>query len=133
MECRKRLNPGMNGTKRYQQRFGERLLFVRYRHDERHQRRVTTVELIVDEKPLPKPNGNDSQTPYSHLNRPVAVRVEYHETQLRTKVKEHGGKWLPEHKRWWMPYSVALELGLENRIDEVSGKAVLPDVETNDQ
>ena len=133
MECRKRLSPGVNGTKRYQGRFGEHLLYVRYRHDERRQRRVTTVELIVDEKPLPKLNGGVSQAMSPHPNRPVAVRVEYQETQLRTKVKEHGGKWLPAHKRWWMPYSVALELGLENRVEEVSGKEVLPDVETNDQ
>lgn len=57
MECRKRLTPGMNGTKRYLNRFGDRLLYVRYRVDPVQKRRVTTVELIVDEGPMSVPRN----------------------------------------------------------------------------
>lgn len=53
MECQKRLKPGMKCTKRFQQQYGDNLLFVRYRYDYERQRRVTTIELIVDEAPCP--------------------------------------------------------------------------------
>ena len=133
MECQKRLTPGMNGTKRYQHRFGDRLLFVRYRHDKLHQRRLTTVELIVDEKQLPPARTKVEKTLFPHPNQYVQVRVEYHEAELRAVVKANGGKWLPEYKRWRLPYHVVVKPGMKDRIDGVSGKAELPDVETNDQ
>jgi hypothetical protein len=120
----------MNGTKRYQHRFGDRLLFVRYRHDKLRQRRLATVELIVDEKPLVPPKTEVEKALFPHPNQYVEVRVDYYEAELRAMVKTNGGKWLPENKRWRLPYHVAVKLGMKDRI---SGKAVLPDVETNDQ
>lgn len=49
----KTLWPGQPGTLKLRQRHGPALLCVRYRHDADNQRRYTTVEIIVDEAPLP--------------------------------------------------------------------------------
>ncbi len=49
METRLTLRPGQNGTRKLAERFGKRLVRVRYRYDETLRRRYTTVELIVAE------------------------------------------------------------------------------------
>jgi hypothetical protein len=123
MECRKRLTPGMNGTKRYQQRFGDRLLYVRYRHDPERQRRLTTVELIVDEGPLQRPRSTVDKTLFPHPNQTIFVRIDYAEEALRSKAKAAGAVWVAEHKRWKLPYHIAVKLGLRERIEviEVAG------------
>jgi hypothetical protein len=41
--------PRTEGTRKLVARFGDRLLFVRYRYDKKLKRRFTTVELIVEE------------------------------------------------------------------------------------
>lgn len=119
MECRKRLMAGVKGTKQYQQQFGDRLLYVRYRHDKEQQRRVTTVEIIVDEKPLvllPNRLINPGQ-PYPNEN--VNVRIDFKERELRTRAKTAGARWLPEEQRWQMPYRIAVKLGLRERIERI--------------
>ncbi len=62
MSSRVTLPPGRNGTKKLLRQYGDRLLRVRYRYDSVTRRRLTTVELIVDEVPWepaapPKPRG----------------------------------------------------------------------------
>ncbi|HEX9802206.1 MAG TPA: hypothetical protein VGB35_03045 [Gammaproteobacteria bacterium] len=118
MECRKRLTPGMNGTKRYQQRFGERLLYVRYRNDPARQRRLTTVELIVDESPLLPSRSKVEKRLFPHPNQNVLVRIDYAESELRNQAKAARAQWLPELKRWKMAYRTAVGLGLKERIEE---------------
>jgi hypothetical protein len=51
MSSRVTLPPGRNGTKKLLRQYGDRLLRVRYRYDSETRRRLTTVELIVDEVP----------------------------------------------------------------------------------
>lgn len=51
MEVIKTLRPGDSGTKKLTQRYGDRLICVRYRKDDQQKRRYTTIELIVDEGP----------------------------------------------------------------------------------
>jgi hypothetical protein len=113
----------MNGTKRYQQRFGDRLLYVRYRHDPERQRRLTTVELIVDEGPLQRPRSTVDKTLFPHPNQTIFVRIDYAEEALRSKAKAAGAVWVAEHKRWKLPYHIAVKLGLRERIEviEVAG------------
>ena len=50
MEVRATLKPGLNGTKKYLQQYGDQLVCVRYRYDKSNNKRQTTVELIVDEQ-----------------------------------------------------------------------------------
>lgn len=51
MEVEKTFRPGANGTKRYVERYGSRLVCVRHRLDRDLGLRHTTVELIVDTRP----------------------------------------------------------------------------------
>ncbi len=49
MQARRTLVPGQKGTKKFLDHYGEKLICVRYRYDEQQRKRVTTVELIVEE------------------------------------------------------------------------------------
>lgn len=117
MEVTKRLNPGMKGTKRYFNRFGERLLYVRYRRDQNTQKRYTTVELIVDEQAIIPQLRNKNLFPLTVEN--VYVAIAYHEAELRHQVKQAGAKWQGEQKRWVMRRRDAVKLGLGDRIEEI--------------
>jgi hypothetical protein len=112
MEVIKKLPPGSHGTKRYTERFGERLVCVRYRYDPRRQRRLTTVELIVDEGPLIP----QAEAAIPHPNRHDFLHVAYTEATLRRKVKDAGGKWLPDKRLWKLPYHAVRSLGLQSRV-----------------
>ena len=90
MEISKTLQPGEMGTKRFLNKYGDHLVCVRYRIDKQLQKRYTTVELIVDEKPFIR------QKPAVI----VMVKIDYHETELRQQVRTLGAKWNPEEKYW---------------------------------
>ena len=117
METRVTLKPGDKGTKSMVERFGERLICVRYRYDAARRVRYKTVELIVDEVPWqPTP---PSDQPCERPGRPpalVGVRVRYEETGLRQTVKEAGGRWDQQRKLWILPRRTAKRLGLEARV-----------------
>jgi hypothetical protein len=49
MQPRRTLTPGQKGAKKILERYGERLVCVRYRYDERRRKRFTTIEIIVEE------------------------------------------------------------------------------------
>ncbi len=51
MKSRLSLKPGQKGTKLLTERFGNSLLYVRYRYDEERGVRLKTVELVIEEKP----------------------------------------------------------------------------------
>ena len=97
----KKLSPVAAGAKRMATRYGPSLVCVRYREDAARGRRLTTVELIVDERPLPPP---------------AAVRVAYEEVELRSQVKAAGGTWDGKRKLWLLPRAAVRKLKLENRI-----------------
>jgi hypothetical protein len=46
----------------------------------------------------------------------VRVRVAWGEKELGVKVKQAGGKWLPEVRLWELSYGKAVILGLRERI-----------------
>ena len=48
----------------------------------------------------------------------VRLRVERHETRLRTAVKSVGGRWNPQERVWELRQALAEDLGLEDRIVE---------------
>lgn len=97
----KKLPPTAPGAKRLTERFGGALVCVRYREEAESGKRLTTVELIVAERPLPARTG---------------VRIAYGETELRRRVKEAGGIWDAEHKVWRLPKSTIRKLKLEQRV-----------------
>lgn len=52
LRTRLTLQAGAPGTKRLLALFGERLLRVRYRYDDERRIRLTTIELIIEERSL---------------------------------------------------------------------------------
>jgi hypothetical protein len=116
MQARRTLAPGQKGTKRLLERYGAKLVCVRYRYDEQKQRRYKTVELIVEEAAW-KPSAARVKK-----QAVVGVRVGLKEVELQRQMKQAGGRWNPERRLWEIRYDRALELGLKGRIesDEVS-------------
>jgi len=99
----KRLSIGTRGTARWLGQFGKRLVCVRYREDPTTGRKFTTVELIVDERP-PKAGTR------------LLLKIEYHESGLRQRAKDHGGQWDPKRKLWHLPCDAVESLGLQDRV-----------------
>ena len=114
METRATLRPGDRGTRKLVERFGKRLVCVRYRYDAAAARRYTTVELIVAEAAWEpqarKPRANRSP------GEMVYVRVGFGEEGLRAKMKALGAIWRPQHKLWELPWGVVRGLGIEERV-----------------
>jgi hypothetical protein len=86
------LKPGQKGTRRLASRFGDALVCVRYRYDERTGDNLTTAEIIVDRRPRLKRRLRDMDM--------VTVAVSYSETELREKLKGAGGRWSSEERVW---------------------------------
>jgi hypothetical protein len=103
MRVRLKLKPGQRGTKHLLKQYGERLVCVRYRYDEKSRKRYTTVELIEAEEPWnPVIFKSDSI---------VRVKID-----LRQKIKDAGGRWSKSTKTWKLPYKIVNKLGLKKRI-----------------
>jgi hypothetical protein len=85
----KRLAPGAPGARKLQDRYRDALACVRYRETADGSARFTSVELIVERRPMP---------PAEDL-----VRIEFGETALRNQVKEAGGRWDAKLKLWRLP------------------------------
>jgi hypothetical protein len=93
MKANTHLKPGQKGTKLLLEQYGDKLLCVRYRYDEKRQVILKTVEIIVSEKPCsPRLQYHDHDI--------VNVIVPYTKTALRDKLKAAGGRWNPDEKLW---------------------------------
>ena len=107
------IKAGRSGTKKLVAQYGERLVCVRYRYDEKRKKRFKTVELIIEEidwEPTRKPFKADEI---------VAVQLEFKEKDLRGKVHQAGGEWNHARKVWQIRYDRAVKLGLEGRIRRI--------------
>jgi len=101
---------GQSGTKRLVAKYGERLVCVRYRYDEKRRKRLKTVEIIVEEQAWqPKSKG-------FRRDETVGVRIDVKEKELQKRVREAGGRWNAKRKLWEMRYERAAKLGLKGRI-----------------
>jgi hypothetical protein len=108
--ARRKLQPGQAGTRKLLAEYGEKLVCVRYRYDTANQRRIKTVELVIEERPWqPRPAKIPS-------NKITHLRIKYGEIALRNQVKTAGGKWNCEKQTWELPYPEVLKLGLSERI-----------------
>ena len=135
METRATRRPGQKGTRKHLEEYGDRLLYVRYRYNPKTNTRLTTVELIVDERPArpasaePAParaNTLIATSSQSHATetRPtrvvgpevVAVRIGAREQTLRDKVRSAGGYWDPRCGVWVLRADRVRPLGLESRL-----------------
>ena len=103
----KRLLPGRPGTKRHQQQHGAQLVCVRYRHDPENGRRYTTVELLVDDSPLPLDRRSGPT---------VRVTIRPNEVALQQLLARHGQPETGESQPCQIPRPLALALGLQDKV-----------------
>ena len=114
METRLTLRPGQSGTKKLLARYGERLVRVRYLYDEASGRRLKTVELIVEAIPW-RPRA---RIPRRRDDEIVAVRIAFHEADLRERAKRLGAVWRPAQKLWELTWLDAKRLGVSDRVTD---------------
>ncbi|MBL4595712.1 MAG: hypothetical protein JKX99_03935 [Robiginitomaculum sp.] len=96
------MNAGSKGTKKCQREWGDHLIAVRYRRDTVSRSLLTTVEIVVDRR---AEFGSTAKN--ISRDKPVALRVDYAEADLRLKVKSAGARWSKQLKLWITTYSVA--------------------------
>ncbi len=107
---RKTIPAGKAGTQKWQKKYGDALVCVRYKYDKQQKRRQKTIELIVEEGPW------DRDITRVPANKIVGIRIDYEEFHLRKSVRSVGGEWNPLTKLWELSYRDAVNLGLEDRI-----------------
>jgi hypothetical protein len=104
------LRPDQPGAKGWKKKYGESLICVRYRYDEKKNKKFTTVEIIVDEK------GWEKRRDKIPMNKIMPIIVMYNEIDISNLVKNVGGHWNINEKVWELRYGDILSLGLEERI-----------------
>ncbi len=103
----KTLWPGQAGSIKLSRRYGEALVCVRYRHDATGQVRYTTIEVVVDQAPLPKVFARQGTQ---------SIHLAHTESTLRAKAIQHGAEWDEESKLWRLTTAAVKALGLESRL-----------------
>ncbi|MGE0386532.1 MAG: hypothetical protein AB7Q97_17530 [Gammaproteobacteria bacterium] len=109
MEVKTTLRPGQKGTRELMAKYGDRLVCVRYRYDRQRGKRYKTVEIIVAEQEW-------HWQPNPRRWREALIRVEFHEAELRERIRAHGGRWDRERKLWRIYTEDATALGVTDRI-----------------
>ena len=120
MQTKLVLKPGQNGTKKWTEIYGSKLVSVRYRYDEEKRKRYKTVEIIVEETPwvptMAPPQVN------RRLTDRFGIEVAPYKLAIREQIKRAGGIWRPRQKLWELSYEQITVLGLENRIVATSNQ-----------
>jgi len=114
LRTRLTLKPGRPGTRDLVEKYGEQLVCVRYRYDDELGIRYKTVELIVDEKPWKPRTSQYRPTDLVH------VKVEPHESQLRSALQLLGGRYHPSSDTWLIAHAALTALRLTHRITDIS-------------
>jgi hypothetical protein len=105
----KKLAAGARGAQRWQRRYGDQLVCVRYRDSQTTGERLVTVEIVVDRWATDPPG--DAM---------VWVRIDRDEADVRARAKA-GGAQFDWHKRLWiMQAHAARQMGLARRIVRAS-------------
>lgn len=119
METRLTLRPGQSGTKKLVERYGERLVRVRYLYDQQAGRRLKTVELIIESVPW-RPRA---RAPRRRDHEIIAVRIAWHESALRERAKRLGAVWRPAQKLWEITWGNAKRLGIAERMQPADAQS----------
>ncbi len=106
----KTLEAGQPGSLKEVNKFGDKLICVRYKYNPETNKKIKTVELIVENKTIA---NSKKRIPF---NKKVFVKIEYYEKKLQKIVKSAGAVWHSSKKLWKIQYGDAYNLGLENRI-----------------
>jgi hypothetical protein len=103
----KKLSPDSRGALKLSRQYGDALVCVRHRSDDRGDYRYTTVELLVEKTPI-RPRSDTL----------VTIRIAPDEKSLQSLVKAAGGKWDFNLRLWRLPRRVVGLLRLTDRITE---------------
>ena len=109
MRVKLKLKPGVRGTKKLVAEYGDKLICVRYRYDEKRRRRLKTVETIIEDVPRRSYPANSAK---------VCVKTDVSEKELHQRIRNAGGRWEKHKKVWKMSYADTKKPGLEKRIAE---------------
>jgi hypothetical protein len=115
MKARLTLKPYQSGAKKLSRQYGDRLLYVRYRYDPVRKKRVTTVEIIMDES-----DWEPRATPAA--DQPVRIRIDVNERDVQKRVKQAGGTGDYRRRLWELRYDKVAALGLQDRIVGETGE-----------
>jgi hypothetical protein len=110
MKSQRTLKPGQPGTKQESKKYGDNLLWVRYRVDSLNSLKYKTVEIIEAIMPVRRKR---KRTP---MNKKINIRIHPHESTLRRIVIQAGGRWNSKNQVWQLSYREIINLGLEDRI-----------------
>lgn len=99
---------GSPGTVKLCQRYGEKLLLVRYRYDWTGLYRYTTVEIVVDAAPTMRGRARESR---------YAVHIRPNEHALLAAAKKLGARWDPQLRRWTLTGHAVQTLDLIHRVE----------------
>jgi hypothetical protein len=113
MTTEKIIKPHQPGTKKWVEKYGEDLICIRYRYDKTNNRKLKTVEIIVEQKIYKKKAHGIP------LNKLIPVKVDINDENLRRLVKCAGGKWYQKERVWKLSYKEILKLGIEDRIKNI--------------
>ncbi|MGH1471322.1 MAG: hypothetical protein ACRBCS_09025 [Cellvibrionaceae bacterium] len=116
MKVIKTIPAGEQGSLRFLDEWGDMLYAVRYRDDEDRGLILTTVEVVVDERPRMSKNRQQKGYLEARSRAAVIVRIGYHEDQVKMKAKAAGARWDPSKKHWVMSYKSAIKIGFKGRI-----------------
>ncbi len=76
------LRPGARGTIRLVQQYGQRLVCVRYRYNPNTQKRIKTVELIIDERAWRPRTQHKVHPKFSNTVSEHSTVVDLHQAKL---------------------------------------------------
>jgi hypothetical protein len=108
LRVRQTIKPGKRGTRRLLEKYGNRLVCVRYHYNYEIKKRITTVELIEEES-----NWRPVRILASTI---VQIQINWGEKEIAWTIKKNGGKWNKEKQVWEISYGKVRELQLESRI-----------------
>ena len=134
MDVVRTITPGKRGSIRYLKEWGDQLVAVRYRKNTETNQMLTTIEIVVDQRPiLPnvksskrflKPQPHAETPPYTDAQSPVnaqeyvALKIYYKEIEYRNLIKSTGGAWSKKMKMWVTHRNTVERIGLVDRIVE---------------
>jgi hypothetical protein len=116
LKIKRTILPNQPGTKTWVEKYGKDLVCIRYRYDEKLSKKVTTVEIIVNEKSWQR---NRKKTP---ANKIMFLKVMYGEVQVANLIKAAGVRWNRKIKLWELAYREIVALGLEDRMVNVENE-----------
>jgi hypothetical protein len=101
------LKPGQPGTKSLEKKYGDALLCVRFRYDEKLRQRLKTVELVLE---------RTDWTPHYTADALVPLRIDAADMPMRLQAKAAGGRWNPEKRLWFIKFGKIAGTSLEKHI-----------------